>query len=132
MSEVRRDVWSTVEALNRCWTEGDPAELRGYFHEEMVAITPGDNKPLVGRGACVAGWTAYAESTKILSWQTREPRVQVFGSAAVVTYLYEMLCERDGRQFRPAGRDMMLLANENGRWWVVADHFSPNPASTDL
>ncbi len=58
--------------------------------------------------------------------------MQVFGSAAVVTYLYHMICEREGRQFRPAGRDMMVLTNVNGRWWVVADHFSPNPSSTDL
>lgn len=121
------EVWDTVQALNRCWTAGDPADLREHFHERMVAVTPSDQLPLVGRDACVAGWTAYTRSTRILSWQTHELRVWVHGDTAVVTYQYEMVCEREGRQFRPAGRDMMVLVRSAGRWWVVADQFSPYP-----
>jgi hypothetical protein len=25
------------------------------------------------------------------------------------------------------GRDMLVLVREDGRWWVVADQFSPYP-----
>ena len=127
MDRDKLEVWATVEALNRCWTAGDPGGLREYFHEQMVAITPSDRLPLVGREACVAAWSAYSRSTKILSWETRDPEVRIHGDAAVVTYTYEMLCEREGRQFRPAGRDMMVLVCNAGRWQVVADQFSPRP-----
>lgn len=128
MTRDERKVLETVEAMNRCWTAGDPAELRDYFHEHVVAVTPGDRLPLVGREACVEGWSAYARSTKILSWETHDVRVRVHGDAAVVTYLFEMVCERGGQRFQPAGRDLMVLSRHEGRWQVVADSFSPYPA----
>jgi uncharacterized protein (TIGR02246 family) len=128
MDHEEREVWETVEALNRCWTAGDPAGLREHFREDMVAVTPGDRLPLEGRDACVAAWSAYARSTQILSWEAHDPRVRIHGDAAVVTYLYDMVCEREGRRFQPAGRDMMVLVREGGRWRVVADQFSPYPA----
>jgi len=34
-----------------------------------------------------------------------------------------------GQTVTMGGRDMMSLVNENGRWWVVADQFSPYPVS---
>lgn len=132
MDPLQGEVWRTVEALNRCWTAGNPTDLRDYFHEHMVAITPGDRAPLHGREACVSAWADYARSTTILSWSALERTIQVYGDVAVVTYLYEMECERDGRRFHPSGRDMMVLAREGDRWWVVADQFSPYPEGGDL
>jgi hypothetical protein len=127
MDRDAREPWETVQALNRCWTSGRPEDLREYFHEEMVAITPADRLPLVGREACVEAWSAYARSTRILSWETSGERVRIYGDAAVVTYRYAMRCERGGREFRPAGRDMMVLVKTGDRWVVVADQFSPDP-----
>ena len=132
MNSVEREIWSTVEALNRCWTTGSPGDLREYFHETMVAITPGDSMPLVGREACVSAWTQYAEATTIISWHAHGPRIWTYGRTAVVTYSYAMVCERDGTRLSPSGRDMMALLEDEGRWWVVADHFSPHPGGEDL
>jgi hypothetical protein len=28
---------------------------------------------------------------------------------------------------RMSGRDLMTLEKCDGRWWLVADHFSPSP-----
>ncbi len=127
MTDTEREVLDTVEAMNHCWTRGDLRQLPRYFHPRMVAVTPADDLPLVGGAACVAGWTRYATTVRILSWRTRDARVEVFGDAAVVTYLYEMECETEGRTFRPRGRDMLALVREGGRWQVVADQFSPYP-----
>ena len=45
MQREEREVWKTVQAMNRCWTCGRHEELErlnDYFHETMVAITPSD------------------------------------------------------------------------------------------
>lgn len=127
MNPKEAEVWRTVEALNQCWTRGSGAGLRDYFHEEMTAITPADRGPLVGRDACVAAWMEYAKTTRIISWETSRPRIRIYGATAIVTYVYEMVCDRDGTRFSPSGRDMMVLIQDAGRWSVVADQFSPFP-----
>jgi Domain of unknown function (DUF4440) len=128
MNSDEAAVWDTVKALNDCWIKGYPAGLTRFFHKTMVAETPADRFPLVGGDACVASWTRFAESVSVLGWQTHEPRVTIYGAAAVVTYLYELDCDGGGRTLPFAGRDMMFLIREAGHWSLVADQFSPYPA----
>jgi uncharacterized protein (TIGR02246 family) len=127
MTDAEREVWTAVEAMNRCWTAGDPRELSHHFHPRMVAVTPADELPLVGGEACAAAWARYAATVRIRSWRTHDERITVFGDAAVVAYLYEMECETGGRTVHPRGRDLLALVREDGRWRVVADQFSPYP-----
>ncbi len=128
MTNVEEEVWKQVDALNCCWIEGNAAKLKDYFHRDMVAITPADRLPLVGGQLCLASWNGFAKAVAVHSWKTSEPRVKLFGDCAVVTYLYELECDLNGRHQRLAGRDMMCLIRDSGRWWVVADQFSPYPA----
>ncbi len=129
-SKIKEEVWKTIQALNRVWAEYvDVEELEKYFHKDMVAITPFDRDRLEGREACIASWKRFVESTKIHYWKVHNPKVQVYGDGefAVVTYYYDMVYAREGHAIKSAGRDMFVLVNENGKWWVVADQFSPYP-----
>jgi hypothetical protein len=129
-ARVKKEVWRTVEALNRAWVEeGDTEKLREYFHPDMVAITPVDREPLEGAEACVAGWKAFVEAARIIEWKTSAPLVRLYGGGrfAVVTYYFDMTFEMGGRTVRSAGRDMFALVLEDGRWLAVADQFSPFP-----
>lgn len=128
-SGIEKEVWETVVALNRCWTEDDPQKLESYFHERMVAITPSDPQRREGREACIAGWAGFARSTKILSWKTVNPHIQVFGDSAVVTYYYELLTGKEDQPVTYRGREMYLMHRQDNRWWAVADQFSPFPGS---
>jgi len=128
MTRAEVDVLDFIASLNACWTKGDPEDLREYFHQDMVAVTPVDREPRVGREACVAGWAGFAGSADILSWTERGHRVRIFGDAAVVTYCYELRCRMGGATLTLAGRDMFFLVRESGRWWAVADQFSSFPA----
>ena len=129
-SKIEEEVWQTVQALNRAWTvEGNADALADYFHENMVAITPTDRERVEGRNACVAGWKAFVEATKIHYWKEIDPKVQLYGDGkfAVVTYYWDMSYDMGGQTINIGGRDMFALVNERGKWWVVADQFSPYP-----
>jgi len=127
MQSPETEVLEFIARLNACWTAGDPEELREYFHQDMVAVTPVDREPRVGREACVAGWAGFARSAQIRSWAERGHRVRIFGDAAVVTYFYELRCRMGGAELTLDGRDLFFLVRENGRWWAVADQFSAFP-----
>lgn len=124
---TQREIWATLRALNDAWTLGDPARLAEYFHRDMIAITPVDRLRREGASACIAGWTGFAESTRILNWQEIDPLIRVFGDAAVVSYYYEIRFEVGGQIIEQDGRDLFFFIRENGRWWSVADQFSGYP-----
>lgn len=132
MTQQEKEIWEVVQSLNRTWTkEGNPDALKGYFHKNMVAITPTDRFCLEGGDVCVASWKTFAESAKIHRWEELRPNIQIYGNGkfAIVTYYFDMAFEMGGQEVEMGGRDMFVLSNEDGKWWVVADNFSAYPVS---
>jgi ketosteroid isomerase-like protein len=125
------EVWAFVQEMNRAWTvDGKPERLVDYFAPEMVAITPTDRLRREGRVSCVAGWTEFVQATKILRWIEKNPLILMLaeGRSAVVACDFEIDFKAGDRMVQMSGRDLMTLDKRNGRWWLVADHFSPTPA----
>jgi ketosteroid isomerase-like protein len=126
--KTRQDVWQTLQSLNRAWTTGKVDELKNYFHENMVAITPVDRQRREGRQACIDGWAQFvAGTTKIHHWKELDPQIQIYGETAVVTYYFDMSFDMAGKTIVSTGRDMFVFVKEGGRWWAVADQFSAYP-----
>lgn len=128
-NSAEQEVWQTLRALNDAWTKGKSEDLNNYFHKTMVAITPTDRERLEGREACFNGWSSFANAAKIHHWKEIEPRIQIYGNAAVVTYYFDMSFDMGGRTINLGGRDMFVFVKEDGKWWAVADQFSPYPAT---
>ncbi len=126
---LEQEVWQTVRDLNDAWTKGRPQDLTSFFHRDMVAITPTDRERLEGREACYNGWNDFVQSTTIHYWKETEPRIQIYGPAAVVTYYFEMSFDQGGQTINLGGRDMFFLVKEGGKWLAVADQFSPYPTA---
>ena len=125
--QAKQEVWDTLRKLNDCWTKSDGTELVHYFHKQMVAITPTDRLRREGREACVAGWVGFAKFAKIHHWQEIEPKIEIFGDTAIVTYYFDMSFDMGGQTIQMGGRDMFTFVKEHGKWWAVADQFSPYP-----
>lgn len=127
---AKNEVWTVLRELNDCWTKGDATNLSNFFHKDMVAITPTDRERREGREACVAGWAGFAQMAKICQWVENDPQIQLYGNTAIVTYYFNMEFEMGGQRIQMGGRDMFVFVKENGKWWAVADQFSPYPPTT--
>jgi ketosteroid isomerase-like protein len=130
MNRQQEEVWAFVQALNKLWTaDGTPERLVDYFAPEMVAICPTERFRLEGQRACVAGWTDFVRAAKTLRFVEKNPWILLLaqGQAAAVAYDFEIDYEMGGRLVEMSGRDLMTLEKRDGRWWLVADHFSPTP-----
>ncbi|MBF0311301.1 MAG: nuclear transport factor 2 family protein [Magnetococcales bacterium] len=125
---AKEAVWRTIRALNEAWTKGRPDDLADYFHRDMVALTPTDRHRLDGGAACVAAWKRFAETARIARWEERDPVIHLYGEAAVVAYDFAITFDMGGGPIEMNGRDLFFLVRQEGRWWVVADQFSPHPA----
>lgn len=126
---VKHEVWQALRALNDAWTKGNPGDLKNYFHKDMVAITATDRERLEGREACFTSWNNFAHAAKIYHWHELEPRIQIYGNTAVVTYYFDMSFEMGGQTTKLGGRDMFVLVKEGGKWLAVADQFSAYPTT---
>jgi Domain of unknown function (DUF4440) len=125
---VKQEVWATVRAMNDAWTKGNPDDLAKFFHRDMVAITPTDGNRLDGGAACIAGWKGFCNAARIHRWEELDPVIHVYGDCAVVAYYFDMSFDMGGQMIHMGGRDMFFFVKAGGRWWAVADQFSPYPA----
>jgi len=124
---VQQEIWATLRAMNEAWTRGNPDDLFNYFHRGMIAIIPGERNRLESGAACVAGWKAFREAARIHSWEEKNLLIRVYGNAAAVAYEYAMSFDLKGETIDSQGRDLFFFVKEDGRWWAVADQFSPMP-----
>jgi ketosteroid isomerase-like protein len=122
-----REVWETLRNLNDAWTEADGRNLGDYFHKDMVAITPTDRYRREGRDECIAGWLGFLSVARVHYLEELDPEIHVYGNTAVVTYYFDMEFETGGQTVKMGGRDMFVFVKEDGKWWAVADHYSPYP-----
>ena len=127
MDQKEREVWHIVQQLNKAWTTGNPEALKDFFHRDMVAITATDRLRLEGKEACIASWKAFSDAAKIHYWKEIDPKIRLYGDTAVVTYYFDMSFDMGGQSITMGGRDMFVMVREEGKWWVVADQFSPYP-----
>ncbi|WP_417067995.1 YybH family protein [Niveibacterium terrae] len=126
-SDDQQQVWETLRALNDAWTCGNPDDLADYFHPNMVAITPVARERLEGAAACIAGWKGFAEAAEIHRWREKDVKIQIYGDAAVASYEFEIAFAMGGKEVELGGRDLFFFVRKNGRWWAVADQYSPYP-----
>ena len=126
---IKQEVWNSLRALNDAWTKGNLNDLKNYFHKNMVAITATDRERLEGKEACFTSWNNFAKAAKIHHWNELEPRIQIYGTTAVVTYYFDMSFDMGGQTVKLGGRDMFVFVKEGGKWLAVADQFSAYPAT---
>lgn len=116
---VAREVWETLQHLNRAWLEGRDDELAEVLHEDMVITPPGMDAPVRGREACLEGFRTFIQRASVLEFHEGPPAVDVFGDTAVVTYPYELTYEMEGSPYRDAGHDIYVFVRRDEGWCAV-------------
>ncbi|NLD57780.1 MAG: nuclear transport factor 2 family protein [Methanomicrobiales archaeon] len=127
---VTGEILQTVNAVNRCYSEGwDEEEFKKHIHPDIVAIFPDSPGRIEGRDAYVSEWRGFCTEAVIRQRQETGHRVQVFsgGKAAVVTYLFSVFLSMGGQDMAMQGRDMFFLVKEGRKWLVAGQQFSEEP-----
>ncbi len=128
--QLAGEIIAMIREMNRIWTGAwDEETFRNYIHPEAVAIAPTTPGRLNGRDQYVAGWRGFVQATTIHEWNETDHTVQLYADdrCAVVTYLFTITFSMGGRTQVMRGRDMLFLVNEQDRWLIAADQFSPEP-----
>src|SRR5690606_15198402 len=82
------EAWAAVEAFNRAFAANDPDGYFALVDEAVTVLVPGSPYRVEGKAADREGFEhgLRAGYSRVHFFQALQPRVQVFGSTAVVTY----------------------------------------------
>lgn len=124
----KQAVWETLKTMNRLWSRDNrPEALADYFHEQMIAVCGGELTIRTDGRACLDGWAWFSREADNIRFEERDPHIALFygGTVAVAAYFFDCTYTMKGKSVAMKGRDLFTLIKENGRWRIVADHFSP-------
>lgn len=118
-SEAQRAVWAAMQRLNAAWLHGEVENLAEVLHAHMVIVPPGFHQRIEGAEACAEGYREFARQAQVQSYHESDASVEVYGSTAVVSYLYDLTYTMDEASYQDAGHDLYVFAYEDGRWQAV-------------
>jgi hypothetical protein len=113
------EVTVTLNRINRAWLDRRPADLVPLLHPRVTMVFPGFAGRAEGRDAMVAGFEDFCAHATVHAYREADHQVDVAANAAVASFTYEMVYERDGKQYRSTGRDLWVFARRDGHWLAV-------------
>jgi ketosteroid isomerase-like protein len=125
-SAIKSEVWHVIEELNAAFARNDPAKYFSYIDSDITVITPSNPYRVEGiqddREEFEYGLKN--GSGRVGYFQEMQPKVQLFGEIAVVTYYTR-------GSYGPAGEEKVryyketdVLHKKDGKWKVVHIHVS--------
>jgi ketosteroid isomerase-like protein len=124
---VREAIRRILKQINAAWRGGRTDELRQYFHENMVIVSPGFQVRGEGREACVASYQDFINQATVTEYKEGEATVDVWGDTAVATYPWQMAWQMGGQSSRESGHDVFIFIREAGKWLAVWRTLLPLP-----
>ncbi len=121
---MEADVLEVVRAFNRAFAENDAERYFSHVDRDITVITPSNPYRVDGIDADRAEFEAGLRSgaTRVHFFQELQPKVQLLGDAAVVTYYSR---GSYGAAAKTAYlKETDVLARRDGRWKVVHVHVS--------
>ena len=125
-SATESEVWHVIEELNAAFAANDVAKYFSYIDAHITVITPSnpyrvegirDDREEFERGLkSGAGRVGY--------FQEMQPKVQLLGDVAVVTYYSRGSYGPEGQEQVRYYKETDVLHKKNGKWKVVHIHVS--------
>jgi ketosteroid isomerase-like protein len=119
-----QEVWQVVEAFNQAFAANDSEHYFTYIDDDIIVLTPANPYRIEGVAADREEFEFGLREgySKIGYFQELQPKISVFGDAAVVTYFSR-------GSYGPTGKTLYLketdvLVKRDGRWKVVHIHVS--------
>lgn len=117
--EIERNAWEAIRAKQ-------PAAFADYFAEEASFLSEGSAYRMSGKANLMRALTSLIESTELRSYQILEPRVELLGDTALLTYYFTESGVYGGKEFSTAGKVSMVFVKQGGVWRALHEHRSVN------
>ena len=126
MTNTEKEVLGVVKAWNDCFTSNDSTSYFTYIHDDLTLFIPSSPYRIDGKqdDREEFEWSLARGRTKVHMFQELQPNVQVFGSAAIVTYYNRGAYGPDGSEQVYYFKETDVLTKSHGEWKIVHIHVS--------
>ena len=120
------EVLETIQRWNKAFVANDPGTYFQFIHDEITLFLPSSPYRVEGKPddreefeySLKKGWT------RVGYFQEMQPRVQIFGNTAIVTY-HNRGTYGEGDNEKTANlKETDVLVREDGNWKVIHIHVS--------
>ena len=134
LEQQRQDIAGQIIAREKAaveaWQRKDKAFWSDYLADEATYFGPHspylEVEPKVNM---LPKFEQHVEQFKFTDVQMYNPRVQVYGDVAILTYNSAVTANFGGRPVNYTGKMSVVYARQGGTWRVVHGHESMNPGA---
>jgi hypothetical protein len=116
---LEEDLWQAVHNLNAAWLQGDWKSLESQFNDAVVMSMPGFQQQIAGKDVLVQSYKDFVANAEIVDFQERDPVVNDWGTAAMLTYTFNIHYIEGGTEKQESGSEILLFLNDAGGWKVA-------------
>jgi ketosteroid isomerase-like protein len=127
---LKAEIWKVVRDLNAAFASNDPGRYFALIDPEITVIIPGSPYRIDGIANDQEEFEFGLREgySRVGYFQELQPKIQVFGEVAVVTYYSRGYYGPEGKARTAYLKETDVLARRGGEWKFVHIHVSANPS----
>jgi ketosteroid isomerase-like protein len=120
------EVWHVIEEFNTAFARNDPAKYFSHIDPDITVITPSNPYRVEGLqdDRQEFEYSLKTGASRVGYFQEMQPKVQIFGQTAVVTYYSRGSYGPEGQEKVCYYKETDVLHKKNGKWKIVHIHVS--------
>ena len=119
MTNAIEEIKNLVQKINKTWSEGKPELLVNYFHEDIIFNSPDFSQKIEGKANCIESYIDFCNTSKVLLYNDKNLKVDIFDSTAIASYEFEMKYEHKGSTYHESGNDIFVFHKFENEWKAV-------------
>jgi ketosteroid isomerase-like protein len=103
------DLKQFIKELNKAWMEHRYDDLYEYFHEDVVMLPPGSNKPITGIEPMIESYRQFGTMGTIHKFNIADISIYDFKSAAICHVQFDVDYEIEAGRFQEKGLEVNTI-----------------------
>ena len=126
MTTAAKEILEIVKAWNDSFTRNDIETYFSYIHQDLTLFIPSSPYRIDGKqdDQDEFEWSLSKSRTKVHFFQEMQPKIQLYGDTAIVTYHNRGAYGPDGSEQVYYFKETNVLIKENDQWKIIHIHTS--------
>ena len=119
------EVKGVLKAVNGAWSSGKPEDLKDYFHDDIVIVSPELKILGAGKENCIQSYIDFLDRSRVIEYTDTDPEIRIFEDTAIAFCRYTISWETGGKFLKEEGQELYVFTKQNAQWLVVMRKLMP-------